>query len=106
MPEGGLQRRLEIAMTPVGARTPVRKYEVELSKQLYLIAIDGALRAFVHEHADHPDPSGHFHLTVTFPHPGLWHVYADAVPQGLGQQVIRFDLRYFMGASGPARRER
>jgi hypothetical protein len=91
-PEGGLRRRLDIAMTPVGATTPVRRYDVELSKQLHLIAVDGALRTFVHEHADRPDASGHFHVSATFPHPGLWHVYADAVPQGLGQQVIRFDL--------------
>jgi len=71
-PEGGLRRRLDIAMTPVGATTPVRRYDVELSKQLHLIAVDGALRTFVHEHADRPDASGHFHVSATFPHPGLW----------------------------------
>ena len=29
---------------------------------------------------------------MLFPQPGLYHVYADSTPSGLGQQVLRFDL--------------
>ena len=83
---------LDVAMTRLGTGQPVTRFETELSKQLHLIAVSGDLRTFVHEHGDKPDARGHFRVPMTFPHAGLWHVYADAVPAGLGQQVMRFDL--------------
>jgi hypothetical protein len=91
-PDNGLRRTLDIAMTPVAGTTPIRRYETELSKELHVIAVSADLRDFVHEHGDKPDSEGHFRVPMTFPHTGPWHVYADGVPQGLGQQVMRFDL--------------
>lgn len=83
---------LDVAMTRLGTGRPVTRFETELSKQLHLIAVSGDLRAFVHGHGDKPDARGHFRVPMAFPHGGLWHVYADAVPAGLGQQVVRFEL--------------
>lgn len=83
---------LDVAMTPLGGSQPVTRHNVELSKRLHLIAVSGDLRTFVHEHGDKPDARGHFRIAMTLPHSGLWHVYADAMPAGLGQQVMRFDL--------------
>ena len=83
---------LDVAMTRLGTGRAVTRYETKLSKQLHLIAVSGDLRTFVHEHGDKPDASGRFRVRMAFPHAGLWHVYADAVPAGLGQQVMRFDL--------------
>jgi len=91
-PESGLRRTLDIAMTPLGGTNPIQQYDVELSKELHVIGVDSALRTFVHEHGDRPDPSGHFQVGISFPHPGLWHIFADAVPHRMGQQVLRFDL--------------
>lgn len=91
-PDNGLRRALDIAMIPVGGRAPITRYETELSKELHVIAVGADLRDFVHEHGDKPDSDGHFRVPMTFPHAGQWHVYADGVPQGLGQQVMRFDL--------------
>jgi len=91
-PDTGLRRMLDIAMTPLGGAVPVTRYQTELSKQLHVIAVSSDLRTFVHEHGDRPGSGGHFHVPVAFPYGGLWHVYADGVPQGLGQQVMRFDL--------------
>ena len=85
-------RILEVVMTRLATSRPVTRYETELSKQLHLIAVSGDLRTFVHGHGDRPDGSGRFRVAMTFPHGGLWHVYADAVPAGMGQQVMRFDL--------------
>jgi hypothetical protein len=92
-PEPGLRRMLDIAMTPLAGTNPIQRYDVELSKELHVIGVDSSLRTFVHEHADRPDPSGHFHVGMSFPHSGLWRVYADGVPHGIGQQVMRFDLQ-------------
>ena len=91
-PGAGLRRTLDITMAPVGGTAPFRQYELELSKQMHIIAVDGALQAFVHEHGERPGPGGHFRIGMAFPHQGLWHVYADAVPRGIGQQVVRFDV--------------
>lgn len=93
---------LDVAMTPLGAARPATRYEVELSKRLHVIAISDDERTFLHEHADRPGADGHFRVPMRFPHGGAWHVYADAVPAGLGQQVMRFDLD--RGGSAPAPR--
>jgi len=91
-PDQGLRRTLDIAMTPLGSTSPVHAYGTELTKQLHAIAVSADLNDFVHEHGDKPDRDGHFRISMPFPHDGPWHVYADGVPQGLGQQVMRFDL--------------
>ena len=101
-PGQGLRRTLDIAMTPIGGTAPVRQYETELSKQLHVIAVSADLRDFVHEHGDKPAFDGHFRVTMPFPHAGLWHVYADGVPQGLGQQVFRFEVPIDAGMSEAA----
>ncbi len=91
-PGTGSHVAVDIAMTALGQQQPIRQYETELSKQLHVIAISSDFRTFVHEHGEQPGPDGHFHVTLPLPHPGLYHVYADGVPAGLGQQVMRFDL--------------
>lgn len=85
-------RVLEMTMIRLATSRPVTRYETKLSKQLHLIAVDGDLRTFVHGHGDRPNGSERFRVAMTFPHGGLWHVYADVVPAGLGEQVMRFDL--------------
>ena len=81
-----------IAMTRLGTRQPITRYDVELTKRLHLIAVSGDFGSFVHEHAEAPGTRGLFQVAMPFPHGGPWHIYADAVPSGLGQQVMRFDL--------------
>ncbi len=85
-------RILQVTMTRRGNSQPITRYQIELSKQLHLIAVSGDFRTFMHGHGDMPDGSGLFRVPMTFPHGGLWHIYADAVATGLGQQVMRFDL--------------
>lgn len=83
---------LDVTMTKLGATSPIRDFEPELTKRMHLIAVDAGLTSFVHEHAAAPGADGHFRVKLAFPHDGAWHVYADAVPAGLGQQVMRFDV--------------
>jgi hypothetical protein len=85
-------KALDITMTETGQQHPITKYETELSKQLHLIAVSSDFRTFVHEHGDRPGSDGHFRIAMRLPHPGLYHVYADGVLAGLGQQVMRFEL--------------
>ena len=97
---GPLARELEITMADIATGTPLIDFEEELTQQLHVIAVDSALSTFVHEHAEEADGDGRFRVEVQFPKPGTYHLYADAAPAGLGQQVLRFDLP--VGESTPA----
>jgi hypothetical protein len=87
----GLADGLEFAFHAAD-QSPLSHFHTELTKQLHVIAISDDFRLFQHDHVDAPGPNGHFRLKLNFPHPGLYHIYADAVPEGLGHQVFRFDL--------------
>ena len=91
-PGRGSHLTVDIAMAAMTRPHTIRRYETELSKQLHVIAISSDFRTFLHAHGDRPGPDGHFHIALPLPHPGLYHVYADAVPAGLGQQVMRFEV--------------
>jgi hypothetical protein len=71
---------------------PITGFDVELTKQLHVIAVSDDLTIFLHDHVAHVAKNGHFRLRMVFPRPGLYHLYADSTPTGLGQQVLRFDL--------------
>jgi len=91
-PTTGNAVALDFVMRKTGTTTPLRKYDIELTKQLHVIAVSDDFASFLHEHVDHVAKDGHFRLTMSFPHPGRYHVYADGTPSGIGQQVLRFDL--------------
>jgi len=86
-----LAQRLDLWQTRDGLRT-VSRYGVNMTKYLHLIAISDDFTTFLHVHPtlenDH-----HFRIDVTFPKEGLYHVYADDDPDGIGQQVFRYELR-------------
>ena len=96
---GPLTRRLELVMSSAETGEPITAFDKELTKELHVISVDSAFSTFIHEHAEKSGPDGSFHVDVRFPEPGLYHVYADAAPSDLGQQVLRFDLQ--VGADQP-----
>jgi hypothetical protein len=91
-PEKNGSEALDFVFMRIGESKPILKYDVELTKQLHVIVISDDFKTFLHEHVTRVRKDGHFRLTMAFPHPGLYHVYADLTPTGLGQQVLRFDL--------------
>ena len=92
---------LDVAMTRLGDVRPITRFDVELSKRLHVIAVSEDFRVFLHEHAERPGADGHFRVPMRFPQGGGWHIYADAVPSGLGQQVMRFDIGLDTAAQPP-----
>lgn len=42
---------------------------------------------------------------MRFPKPGTYHVYADAMPKGLGQQVVRFEVPVSVATDATARQQ-
>lgn len=89
---GPLARELLIAFTDKATGQPITQFDQELTQELHLLAIDSKFSHFVHEHADALGADGRFRVAMRFPKPGTYHVYADVVPTGFGQQVIRFEV--------------
>ena len=84
---------LDFAFTAPGQATPLHAFDTELTKQLHVIAISADFSVFLHDHVAQVDKDGHFRLVMKFPKPGLYHIYTDGSPAGLGQQVLRFDVQ-------------
>lgn len=95
-----LERTLELTMSNAETGEPITAFDEELTQELHVIATDSTFSTFVHEHAETAAPDGRLRVDMPFPQPGLYHIYTDAVPTGLGQQVLRFDLD--MGAAQEA----
>lgn len=86
-----LRRHIDVWMTPTGSAEAIRSYRVDMTKVLHMIIVSDDFRTFLHIHPT-LEADGHFLLDQEFPSPGLYHMYADAEPEGLGHQVFRFDL--------------
>lgn len=92
-----LDRHLDTWMTPIRSATPIRSYQIDMTKYLHMIAISDDFRTFLHVHPT-LGADGHFLLDQTFPVTARYHIYVDAQPKNLGQQVFRFDVNL----GGPA----
>lgn len=99
---GPLTRELSIAFTDQATGQPIVQFDEELTQRLHVLATDSRFTSFIHEHAAKLGADGRFKVTIKFPRPGTYYVYADAVPSGLGQQVVRFEVPVHGGTDGAA----
>ncbi len=97
-----LARRLTIATFARGARPPIVRYDVDMTKLLHLVIVSDDFRTFLHVHPV-LGGDGRFRIEQSFPRAALYHVYADTMPHGLGQQVFRFDVPIGTGVLAPER---
>jgi hypothetical protein len=86
-----LKQRLDVWMTMPGSATPIKDYQVEMTKKLHMIIVSDDFKTFLHIHPT-LGSSGHFLITQQFPTAGTYLVYADALPNTLNHQVFRFKL--------------
>lgn len=89
---GLLSRELQLVYTDLSTGQQIPEFEVELTQELHILAVDAELTTLVHRHVEQAAEDGTFTAEVQFPAPGAYHIYTDAVPAGLGQQVLRFDV--------------
>jgi len=82
---------LDLSESAGGATLPAAAYLIDMTKPLHLIVVDDALAVFMHVHPE-LDANGHFHMLLRLPHPGRYHVYADAQLARYGHRVFRFDI--------------
>ncbi|MBD5634799.1 MAG: hypothetical protein IAI49_10005, partial [Candidatus Eremiobacteraeota bacterium] len=82
---------LDIWLTQGSSPQALAAYDVEMTKRLHTVVVSDDFSTFAHIHPA-LGKDGHFRIVQRFPKAGLYHIYADAVPHGVGQQVFRFDL--------------
>jgi hypothetical protein len=99
---GPLSVKLELRLMDASTGAPIIKFAEELTQELHLLAVDASLARLVHEHVKTAAADGSFTARIEVPRPGLYHVYADTVPVGLSQQVLRFDVEVGTGAAPDA----
>jgi HPt (histidine-containing phosphotransfer) domain-containing protein len=71
-------------LDPVGM--PVQKLDVVHEQILHMLTVSNDLSWYSHEHPVR-QPDGSFKVTLTFPNPGDYTVFADFTPTGAGQQA-------------------
>ncbi|HTN63635.1 MAG TPA: hypothetical protein VL147_19115 [Devosia sp.] len=89
---GPLSRQIELTYADKSTGKQVADFDVELTQKLHILATDAVLTHLIHQHADKVGADGTFSAELEFPAPGLYHIYTDAAPAGIGQQVLRFDV--------------
>lgn len=89
---GPLSRELLITFADKTTGKRIAHFDEELTQELHVLATDSNFSSFLHEHPGKVGPDGRFRVAMNFPRPGVYHVFADAVPTGMGQQVVRFDV--------------
>jgi hypothetical protein len=97
-----LDEHLDIWMTPENGTRAILRYTVDMTKLLHVICVSDDFVHFLHIHPV-LGSDGHFTIDQRFPAAGPYHIYADGEPQGLGQQVFRFDLPVASGAASSTR---
>jgi hypothetical protein len=83
--------KLDISFHRVAEKNALKRYDIELNRQMHVFAISDDLGVFLHHHVAHVI-DGHGQVRMSFPAPGLYHIFVDAAPKTIGQQVLRFDL--------------
>lgn len=75
-----------------------RNLKIVHEKPMHLLVVSNDLAEFDHVHPE-LQPDGTFKVAYTFPHGGVYKLYADFTPQGARQVVERYDVN----VSGPER---
>jgi hypothetical protein len=89
--ESSTDLKLDISFHRVDEKNALKRYESELSNDMHVIAVSDDLTTMLHHHIAHVI-DGHGQDRMRFPKPGLYHLYVDAAPKTIGQQVMRFDV--------------
>jgi hypothetical protein len=97
-----LVRRFDIVFMKNGSQTPIRSFDIDMTKTMHMIIVNDDFTLFLHVHPT-LQKNGHFVLTQRLPFPGLYHMYADTHPHDVAaQQVFRFDVP--IGSFRPAQK--
>ena len=83
---------LDITQATRPGGPPIRKYQMDMTQLMHLIAIRDDFTQFAHEHPSFNRKTGIFRQTLTVDPSHSYIVYIDSQVQGVGQQVFRFTI--------------
>ncbi len=81
---------LDIVQYRIGSSAPIVRYTIEQTKLMHLILVRDDFREFAHVHPRFS--RGHFIVPITIAQGHRYYVYADSTPDGMPQQVFRFQI--------------
>ena len=99
VPAGPLSANLDLWETAHGAT--IRYYALDMTKRLHMIVVSNDFTSFQHVHPE-LGSNGHFTIALRVPRPARYYVFADADPDGAGNQVFRFPLLFGRKPATPA----
>ncbi len=83
---------LDITQSTRQGGVPLRKYQLDMTQLMHVIAIRDDFEQFTHEHPSFNRKTGIFRQTLTVDPSHSTIVYIDSQAKGVGQQVFRFTI--------------
>ena len=83
---------LDITQSTRPGGPAIRKYQMDMTQLMHLIAIRDDFSQFAHEHPSFNRKTGVFRQTLTVDPSHSYIVYIDSQVKGVGQQVFRFTI--------------
>lgn len=81
----------------------IRSYDVDMTKLIHMIVVSDDMTDFQHVHPA-LDRNGHLTIALHTAEKGLYHIYIDGLPTGIGRTVFRFDVPVGSAARDAARK--
>lgn len=86
----GSNVHLDVYQTREGSAAPIRRYDLDMTKDMHMIVLRDDFATFAHVHPAFDAATGHFTIVVPMPRGHAYYIYTDSQPTGIGQQVFRF----------------
>jgi hypothetical protein len=86
----GSSATLKIRQFQPNGTTPILNYDVDMQRLMHLIVVRDDFATFAHLHPAFDTTTGTFSQAFTKAPNHRYYVYADTMPQSIGQQVFRF----------------
>lgn len=88
----GLSATLKVQQFLPGSDTPIRAYDLDMSKMMHEVIVRDDFATFDHLHPAFDARTGVFSTPFAKQGGHRYYVYADSEPRGIGQQVFRFTM--------------
>jgi hypothetical protein len=91
VPSGG-GTAIKIKQFPIGSTTAIAGYDVDMQRTIHLVTVRDDFATFNHEHPAFNTGTNAFVETLKTQSGHRYYVYAETKPQGMSDQVFRFNV--------------
>jgi hypothetical protein len=83
---------IKIKQFPIGSNTAIANYDVDMQRTIHLVTVRDDFATFKHEHPAFNTGTNAFVETLKTEAGHRYYVYAETKPQGMSDQVFRFNV--------------